>query len=258
ADASGPRILRAGANAACARSARGGRDRDARGRRGGPRGSMDERPHARARRLPRDRMDHRDLDRGACGRRRDHAALRARAQLHEPSHVDVRRRSAQRRRLPSLSRAERVHRVWRARLLSGARMSVGLHRRIHRHLHTHAQSLAVTLWKLIVPPLAWAAHFMFAYIYAAVRCAKGGRDAFVDDVRIAVAVATAVALGVVHVTAYVAWAQSRLPGDPPPHDESTHEDRHRFLAVSTLLLACLSFVAIVFTAIPAFYFEDCR
>lgn len=137
-------------------------------------------------------------------------------------------------------------------------MSIALHRRVHRHLRRHAQSLAVTLWKLIVPPLAWAAHFMFAYVYAAVRCAKAGHDAIIGDVRLGIAVATAIALGVVLVSAYVALAQARLPGDPPPHDESTYEDRHRFLAVSTLLLAGLSFVAIVFTAIPAFYFEDCR
>lgn len=137
-------------------------------------------------------------------------------------------------------------------------MSDRLHSRLHRHLRRRAQSLGVTLWTLIVPPLAWAAHFMFAYVYAAVRCAKSGREALVGDVRFGIAVATAVALGVVLVSAYVAWAQSRLPGDAPPHDESTHEDRFRFLAVATLLLAGLSFVAIVFTAIPAFYFEDCR
>lgn len=137
-------------------------------------------------------------------------------------------------------------------------MKAALHRRVHRHLHRRAQSLAVTLWTLIVPPLAWAAHFMFSYVYAAVRCAKAGRFALVGDVRLGIAAATAIALAVVLVSAYVAWAQSRLPGDPPPHDDSTHEDRFRFLAIATLLLAGLSFVAIVFTAIPALYFEDCR
>ena len=127
-----------------------------------------------------------------------------------------------------------------------------------RGLHERAQSLPSTLWKLIVPPLAWAAHFLFCYVYAAVRCAKAAHLAPLDDVRFAIAIATVAALGVVLVSGFVAFAQSRIPGDPPPHQESTEEDRYRFLAFSKLLLAALSFVAIVFTAIPAFVFGDCR
>lgn len=125
-------------------------------------------------------------------------------------------------------------------------------------LHDRAQSLPSTLWKLVVPPLAWAAHFMFAYLYTAVRCAKAGRLEAIADVRLAIAIATALALGVVLTSGFIAWAQSRAPGDPPPHQESTEEDRFRFLAVAKLLIAALSFIAIVFTAIPAFMFEDCR
>jgi hypothetical protein len=127
-----------------------------------------------------------------------------------------------------------------------------------RGLHDRAQSLPSTLWKLIVPPLTWAAHFLFAYVYAAIRCAKAAHLAPLDDVRLAIAIATVVALGVVFASGFVAFAQSRIPGDPAPHQESTEEDRFRFLAVAKLLLAGLSFVAIVFTAIPAFVFEDCR
>src|SRR5690606_189195 len=112
--------------------------------------------------------------------------------------------------------------------------------------------------KLVVPPLAWAAHFLFVYVYAAIRCAKVDDTAAFGDVRFAVAVATVAALGVVLVSGFVALAQSRAPGDPPPHQASTEEDRFRFLAIAKLLLAGWSFVAIVFTAIPAFVLEGCR
>jgi uncharacterized iron-regulated membrane protein len=78
------------------------------------------------------------------------------------------------------------------------------------------------------------------------------------DVRIGVALATVVALAVVIASGFVAWAQSVTEGDPPPHQESTDEDRLRFLAVATLLLSGLSFIAILFSAIPAFVFEDCQ
>ena len=114
------------------------------------------------------------------------------------------------------------------------------------------------MWTLIVPPTVWALHFLFAYVYAAIRCAKGGPPTDLTDVRIAIGAATAVALLLILASAYVAWVQSRIEGDPPPHQESSDEDRLRFLAVAKLLLAGLSFVAVLFTAIPAFMFPDCR
>ena len=126
-----------------------------------------------------------------------------------------------------------------------------------RKLHDGAQRLRSTLWALVLPPTVWALHFLFCYVYAAVRCAKSGPAEVIGDVRIGIAVATAVALLLVMASGFVAWAQSRIEGDPPPHQESTEEDRFRFLAVSTLLLSGLSFVAILFTALPAFVFEDC-
>jgi hypothetical protein len=126
------------------------------------------------------------------------------------------------------------------------------------NLIQRAQQRAATLWALIAPPTIWALHFLFCYIYAAVRCAKGGPLQSLSDVRIGIAIATIVALLLVGISGFVAWAQTQLEGDPPPHQESTYEDQHRFLATSKLLLAGLSFVAIVYTAIPAFMFADCR
>jgi hypothetical protein len=121
-----------------------------------------------------------------------------------------------------------------------------------------AERWHVNLWSLIVAPTIWALHFLFCYVVAAIHCAKAGRLASLQDVRVVIAVATLVALMAVGVSVYVAWAHSTIEGDPPPHQQSTDEDRQRFLGVAKLLLACLSLVAIVFTAIPAFVFEDCR
>jgi hypothetical protein len=129
---------------------------------------------------------------------------------------------------------------------------------VTRRLHQHARWWESSLWALIVPPAVWALHFLFCYVYVAIRCAKGGSLQTLDDVRIAIAAATAMALLIVAASAYVAGAQMAIDGDPPPHDESTAADRHRFLATAKLLLAALSFVAIVFTAIPAFLFPNCQ
>lgn len=125
-------------------------------------------------------------------------------------------------------------------------------------LYARAQAMKPTLWALVLPPLVWAGHFLFCYLYAAIRCAKGGPSLMIGDVRAAIAIATALALAVVAASGYAAWAKTRIEGDPAPYDESTDEDRVRFLAVATLLLAALSFVAIVLTALPALFFGDCR
>ena len=126
-----------------------------------------------------------------------------------------------------------------------------------RKLHKLAKRLKSSLWMLVVPPTIWALHFLFSYVYAAVRCAMSGSAEVIVDIRTGIAVATVVALLLVAASGYIAWAQSRIQGDLPPYQDSTDEDRLRFLAVSTLLLAGLSFVAILFTALPAFIFEDC-
>jgi nitrate reductase NapE component len=121
-----------------------------------------------------------------------------------------------------------------------------------------ARRLKPTLWGLVAPPTVWGLHFLFSYVYASVICAKAGRLEPLDDVRLAIAAATLVSLLLVGYFGYHAWRLSRIQGDPPPHQESTDEDRLRFLAIATMLLAALSFVAIVFTALPAFMIEDCR
>ena len=115
--------------------------------------------------------------------------------------------------------------------------------------------LEVTLWTLIVPPTVWAGHFLFCYLWVSVSCARMG--AF-PRFPVAFVLGTAAALIVIIASGVIAWVQSRTPGDPPPHEHGTDIDRLRFLAVSTLLLAGLSVVGVLFTAIPALMLTDCR
>ncbi|WP_298813721.1 hypothetical protein [uncultured Sphingomonas sp.] len=122
-------------------------------------------------------------------------------------------------------------------------------------LAARLRSRRVTLWTLIVPPSVWAVHFMFCYLWVAVSCAKLGEFARFP---VAFVVGTIVALAIIIASGAVAFVQSRTPGDPPPHDESTEIDRTRFLATATLLLAGLSVVGVLFTAAPALLLTDCR
>lgn len=125
----------------------------------------------------------------------------------------------------------------------------------NKGLGARIRGLQVTLWTLIVPPGVWAVHFIFCYLWVAVSCAKMG--AF-PRFTVAFVIGTAVALAIIVASGAIAWVQSRTPGDPPPHEAGTDVDRLRFIATSTLLLAGLSFVAVVFTAAPALMLTDCR
>ncbi|KQT31387.1 hypothetical protein ASG29_15710 [Sphingomonas sp. Leaf412] len=122
-------------------------------------------------------------------------------------------------------------------------------------LRTRILELKVTLWTLIVPPTVWAVHFLFCYLWVAISCAKAGGFPRFPAAFVA---GTTIALLVIVASGTIAWIQSRRPGDPPPHDGSTDTDRLRFLAAATMLLAALSFVAVLFTAAPALMLTDCR
>lgn len=116
------------------------------------------------------------------------------------------------------------------------------------------ERLKVTLWTLIVPPTIWAGHFLMAYLWAAISCAKVGRFATFPTLFV---VGTVVALALIILSGWIAWLQGRSPDGSAPHEDSTDIDRLRFLAKSTLLLAGLSFVGVLFTALPVIFLRDC-
>lgn len=117
------------------------------------------------------------------------------------------------------------------------------------------RSLRVTLWTLIVPPTVWAAHFLFSYLWAAVRCAKRGSYASAPAIFWG---CTLLALALIAASGWIAAEQARTPGDHPPHESGTESDRLRFLAYATALLAGLSAIGVVFTATPVLFLTDCR
>jgi Kef-type K+ transport system membrane component KefB len=115
-----------------------------------------------------------------------------------------------------------------------------------------------TLWTLFTAPVVWAAHFLVCYVGAAVYCAKPGLFGFdFEVVRAGIAAATAVALMLILLSAWLAWRQWGFGTEDPPHDDPTGRDRRLFQGFATLLLSGLSFVAVVFTALPALFLSEC-
>jgi len=115
-----------------------------------------------------------------------------------------------------------------------------------------------TLWTLFTAPVVWALHFLACYIGAAIFCEKQGflGNDF-NNLRIAIGVVTVLSLGMIALSAALAWRQWGFGTGDPPHDDPTRRDRLLFQGYATLLLSGLSFVAVVFTALPALFITEC-
>lgn len=115
-----------------------------------------------------------------------------------------------------------------------------------------------SLWTLFTAPVVWALHFLACYIGAAVFCEKpyllGGSFA---SLRIAIAIVTVLSLAAILLSVFLSYRQWGFGQVEPPHDQPTHRDRLQFQGYATLLLSGLSFVAVVFTALPALFLADC-
>ncbi len=118
-----------------------------------------------------------------------------------------------------------------------------------------------SLWALTVAPTIWAVHFLLSYTSAAVWCAKVGQaSASIDGIRVVIAVYTAVALTGIAVAGVIGYRRHGYGHglETTGHDFDTPEGRHRFLGFAVLLLAGLSAVATIFTALPAVFIQTCR
>lgn len=117
-----------------------------------------------------------------------------------------------------------------------------------------------SLWWLAASPLLWLAHFLASYLTAAIWCAKVGAEHDpIGPVRVAILVYTLLALGgIVAIGFFRGLRPHELGTATVPHDFDTMADRHRFLGFAVLLLSGLSFVAVVYVALPAVFYGSCR
>lgn len=113
-------------------------------------------------------------------------------------------------------------------------------------------------WRLVGAPAIWAVHFMLCYVTAAVWCAKtAGPGGPLGSARTAIALYTAAALLGIAVAGWTGWQRHLFRGATLPHDFDSRGDRHRFLGFATFLLAGLSAVATIYTALAAVFIDTC-
>lgn len=115
-----------------------------------------------------------------------------------------------------------------------------------------------SMWTLFTAPVVWAVHFLVCYVAAAIFCEK---PAFLGgdfgNLRLAIGLFTLLCLAMILLSAALAWRQWGFGTGDPPHDDPTRRDRLLFQGYATLLLSGLSFVAVVFTALPAVFITEC-
>ena len=115
-----------------------------------------------------------------------------------------------------------------------------------------------TLWTLFTAPIVWALHFLICYTATAIFCEKPdflGGD--FETLRMAILVVTVISLAMIVVSVLLAWRQWGFGTGDPPHDDPTRRDRLLFQGYATFLLSGLSFVAVIFTAMPALFIDGC-
>jgi hypothetical protein len=116
-----------------------------------------------------------------------------------------------------------------------------------------------SLWELIAGPTIWSTYFLLAYVGAAIFCAKSGDATTFGGLRFGLLGLALVALGAIGYAGFDAWRRWRGGRENgPPHDDDTEMSRHQFLALATLLLCGVSFVATIYVALPAVFFASCR
>ncbi len=116
-----------------------------------------------------------------------------------------------------------------------------------------------SLWRLTLAPSAWALHFAISYAASAIVCAKFADPAAFTGLRLGLGALTIVALAIIAWLGLGAWRAWDFLGDfDDEHRLGEAEDRHRFLNHAAFLLVVVSFIGVIFVAMPLVYLGTCR
>ena len=132
------------------------------------------------------------------------------------------------------------------------------HREEKTELKTFSEEQS-SLWLIALGPTIWALHFIACYAATAGVCAK--LDRLAEDgwlLRAMIGTATAVALALIAWIGWRSWRQWDFLDDRNHvHHRPVTEHRHEFLGHASFLLACLSFVGVLYVALPAVFVTGC-
>ena len=111
------------------------------------------------------------------------------------------------------------------------------------------------LWIVPGPLAIWAIHFLLCYVTAALWC--GRVVGAMQPPRVLIAVYTVSALSAIAAIGWKGYRAHRHGDEPPPHDADSAADRHRFIGYAASLIAGLSAVAVIYSAMAAAVISTC-
>lgn len=112
------------------------------------------------------------------------------------------------------------------------------------------------LWIPVIAPVTWSCHFTFVTVAAALGCGRFS-DGLTGRYTLAILVVTAVALVVMALCLAHGARLLRYDWPERSHDDDSGEDRRRFLGYMTMLLAGLSVIATLYSAIAVVMTRGC-
>ena len=102
------------------------------------------------------------------------------------------------------------------------------------------------LWMPVVAPIIWAVHFTVSYVTVAMACGRFGGVTPFGHPRLVVGIYSVVAIAAMAALFVHGFSRHQYTLPDRPNDDDTPEDRRRFVAFTTMLLAGLSVVATVY------------
>ncbi|WP_182866853.1 hypothetical protein [Stieleria mannarensis] len=115
------------------------------------------------------------------------------------------------------------------------------------------------LWAIVSAPAVWAVHFLASYLTAAIFCAKlADSDGSAGEVQLAVMSYTVIALLLIAAIGASGFRRHHHGRHSTSHDDSGRDAQRRMIGFATFLLACLSAVATLFTALVLVFVGTCH
>lgn len=118
---------------------------------------------------------------------------------------------------------------------------------------------ADSLWRIVLAPTLWVAHFLISYVATAIVCARYPGPESIASLRVGIAVLTLFCLVGILIIGWRSWQRWGFADDRVHvQDRPTEEHRHEFLGHASFLLSIVSFIGVCYVAMPAVFLGTCR